>query len=483
MVQTTGQDPSMGGAAAAIIEAEANRPPSQKLSPTEWAARNLFNSVANSLITAVIAIVGVFLVALTLRWVFTADYEIVRTNLRNFMIGQFPRDELWRPWASGFVLVAGATFASGALARATYTANLEKDLPAEKPSWPELIRRFWAIIAVLIFFVSFARTLLPYVGVAVVFVLAVIGREVGWRAPAAVRSRAGFITAALAIVSMMILGGASGLGGFTLGLVAAVAAATELGRRELPPGRAGALRRWGIPLAALVVVWVAVWLIPFDGFGWDDWGGLHVTLFTTVLGITLGLPFGILLALGRRSNLPVLKSISILFIEFVRGVPLISLLLFSNLMLPLFLPINFDRPADLTLAIVVITGFSAAYIAEIVRGGLQAVPQGQTEAAQAAGMSAGAIQRLIVLPQALRAVIPAMVGQFIALFKDTSLLAIIGILEFLRVSDIANAQPDFVGKGLAPVTYLFVAIGYWAFAYTMSKESRRLETRLGVGVR
>ena len=195
------------------------------------------------------------------------------------------------------------------------------------------------------------------------------------------------------------------------------------------------------------------------------------------------MPFGILLALGRKSDLPVMKTASVIFIEFIRGVPLISLLLFSNLMLPLFLPsTSIVRPTSRWPSIV-ITGFSAAYIAEIVRGGLQAVPKGQTEAAQASGMSPGAVQRLIVLPQALRAVIPAMVGQFIALFKDTSLLSIIGILEFLRVSDVANAQPDFVGKGLAPVTYLFVAIGYWAFAYTMSKESRRLETKLGVGVR
>jgi general L-amino acid transport system permease protein len=204
-------------------------------------------------------------------------------------------------------------------------------------------------------------------------------------------------------------------------------------------------------------------------------------LFTSVVGISLGMPVGILMALGRKSDLPVLKTFSVIFIEFIRGVPPIALLLFSNLMLRLFLPGG--RPADLTLAIIVITGFSAAYIAEIVRGGLQAVPKGQTEAAQASGMSASAVQRLIVLPQALRAVIPAMVGQFIALFKDTSLLSIIGILEFLRVSDTSNAQPDFVGKGLAPITYLFVAIGYWAFAYTMSKESRRLETKLGVGVR
>ena len=148
-----------------------------------------------------------------------------------------------------------------------------------------------------------------------------------------------------------------------------------------------------------------------------------------------------------------------------------------------FLPVDLPRPADLTLAIIVITMFSSAYIAEIVRGGLQAVPKGQTEAAQASGMSAFNVQRLIVLPQALRAVIPAMVGQFIALFKDTSLLSIIGILEFLRASDVSNAQPQFAGANLAGVTLLFVAIGYWAFAYTLSKESRRLEAKLGVGTR
>ena len=141
------------------------------------------------------------------------------------------------------------------------------------------------------------------------------------------------------------------------------------------------------------------------------------------------------------------------------------------------------RPADLTLAIIMITFFSSAYIAEIVRGGLQAVPKGQTEAAQASGMSAFNVQRLIVLPQALRAVIPAMVGQFIALFKDTSLLSIIGILDFLRVSDTSNVQAAFVGRNLASVTNLFIALGYWAIAYTLSKESRRLEAKLGVGTR
>ncbi len=195
------------------------------------------------------------------------------------------------------------------------------------------------------------------------------------------------------------------------------------------------------------------------------------------------MPLGILLAIGRRSELPFIKAVCVIFIEFVRGVPLISLLLFSSFILPLLFPLSAEIPETLTRAMIVIALFSAAYIAEIVRGGLQAVPKGQTEAAQASGMSAGKIQRLIVMPQALRAVIPAMVGQFISLFKDTSLLAVIGVAEFFQYASIANSQPDFLGKELQIVTYSFIAVGYWAFAYTMSKESRRLEHKLGVGVR
>jgi general L-amino acid transport system permease protein len=159
------------------------------------------------------------------------------------------------------------------------------------------------------------------------------------------------------------------------------------------------------------------------------------------------------------------------------------LLLFASLMLSFFFPPDSPGPPLATAAMIVVTGFSAAYIAEIVRGGLQSVPKGQTEAAQAAGMSPASVQRLIVLPQALRNVIPAMVGQFISLFKDTSLLFIIALPTPEQVVSIANAQPDFFGKGLADVTYLFIAVGYWTVAYTMSKESRRLETKLGVGVR
>lgn len=462
---------------------EANQAPSQKLPPGEWLKENLFSTVGNSILTVVVGAIAILVLLAGLNWVIGADFKIVRDNLRIFMIGQFPRDELWRPWASGYVILLGSGLTAGAMAHNAYDTAIIQDLPAAKESLRSLVQRFWAIIAIMIFFVSFARTWQPYIGLVGALLLVVAAREIGWRLPANIRSRAVFIGAALFVISMLILAGTSNLGGLALGAVAFSWALTEVGRRDLPSGIAGLGIRGGVALLAGVIVFFIQKAIPHEGFGWEDWGGLHISLFTTVVGITLGMPFGILLALGRKSNLPVLKTASVIFIEFIRGVPLISLLLFSNLLLPLFLPIDFDRPADLTLAIIVITGFSAAYIAEIVRGGLQAVPLGQTEAAQASGMSAASVQRLIVLPQALRAVIPAMVGQFISLFKDTSLLSIIGILEFLRVSDTANAQTEFVGKGLANITYLFVAIGYWAFAYTMSKESRRLETKLGVGIR
>jgi general L-amino acid transport system permease protein len=463
--------------------AEADQAPHNKLPPGAWAKKNLFSTPANTVISLLAGAVGLIVTLLMARWVLAADFEIVRRNLRLFMIGQFPKDELWRPSVSLLILGTGVAFTSGALARNANQLSVEQDLPASKESWVSLARRFWAIIAAIIFFVSFARTITPFLLVAAFFVLFVVGREVGWAAPSSLRSRATYIGMAAFLISLLVIAGTSTLGGYAFGLLAFVWLTSEVGRRDLPSGITGTAVRWGVPLVGAIIVFVVEVAIPHDGFGWEQWGGLHITLFTTVLGITLGMPFGILLALGRKSDLPVMKTASVIFIEFIRGVPLISLLLFSNLMLPLFLPIDFERPADLTLAIVVITGFSAAYIAEIVRGGLQAVPKGQTEAAQASGMSASKVQRLIVLPQALTAVIPAMVGQFIALFKDTSLLQIIGILEFLRVTDVANVQPDFVGKGLSPVTYLFVAIGYWAFAYTMSKESRRLETKLGVGVR
>lgn len=462
---------------------EDSSPPSNKLPPGEWVKKNLFSSPFNSLVTLVVGGLAVVLAIFAIRWVITSEFEIIRVNLANFMAGRFPREELWRLWASGYVFVFATSLTSSAIARSAHELALTQELPTEREPLSNVVRRFWAVLAIMIFFVSFARTTLPYIGLAVTFVIFVVGRELGWRLPTAIRRSAPFIGVTLVVLSVLVIAGTSNLGGIVLGLITFAWIATEMGRRNVAAGLAGMASRLGPALLVAIVVWFVIRSIGFEGFGWEDWGGLHITLFTAIVGISAGMPFGILLALARRSDLPVLKTASVIFIEFVRGVPLISLLFASGLLLPLFLPVDFSRPADLTLAIVVVTMFSSAYIAEIVRGGLQAVPKGQTEAAQASGMSAWNVQRMIVLPQALRAVIPAMVGQFIALFKDTSLLSIIGITEFLRVSDVANAQTGFVGQGLFGVTYLFVALGYWAFASTLSKESRRLEAKLGVGTR
>jgi general L-amino acid transport system permease protein len=205
--------------------------------------------------------------------------------------------------------------------------------------------------------------------------------------------------------------------------------------------------------------------------------------FAVFAGAVIGGALGAALSLSRQSTTPLFWGLSVTFIEFIRGVPLISLLFFGDTMLLFFFPKGFDPPSQVTRAMIVVTAFSAAYIAEIVRGGLQAVDKGQIEAAQAVGLPFGKVQRLIVLPQALRAVIPAMVGQFISLWKDTSLLGFISLTEILAVSRAANSQPAFQGRGLQDLTFMFVGLIFWVVSYTMSRESQRLEKKLRVAER
>jgi general L-amino acid transport system permease protein len=214
------------------------------------------------------------------------------------------------------------------------------------------------------------------------------------------------------------------------------------------------------------------------------WGGLMLTILLAVVGIVASFPLGVLLALGRRSQLPVVRWFCTLYIEIVRGVPLITVLFMSVLMLPLFLPPNV-RVDNLVRVMVAITAFSAAYLAENVRGGLQAVPSGQVEAARALGLNVVQSTFLIVLPQALRAVIPALVGQFIALFKDTSLVSIVGLAELLGIAGIVINQPDWltVTGGVEREVLLFAALVYWVFCFSFSQISRRIERQLGVGTR
>lgn len=212
----------------------------------------------------------------------------------------------------------------------------------------------------------------------------------------------------------------------------------------------------------------------------DMWSGLLLTFVLAIVGIVASFPLGVLLALGRRSKLPVIKVLCTVYIETIRGVPLISVLFMSQLMLPLFLPPEL-RFSTVLRALTGMTLFSAAYTAENVRGGLAAIPIGQYEAARAVGLNEALVIGLVVLPQALRVVIPAIVGQFISLFKDTSLVVIVGLLDLLGIAKAVTGQRAFIG--LQREVYSFSAVIYFAFCYAMSYASRRLERTLGVGER
>jgi general L-amino acid transport system permease protein len=250
--------------------------------------------------------------------------------------------------------------------------------------------------------------------------------------------------------------------------------------------------RWPLPRAGLGLAWlisIPVTGILLYGVGRDTplpvvgtslWGGLMLTFLLAIVGIVLSIPFGVLLALGRRSQLPAIRVLSTAYIELIRGLPLVTILFMAAIMLPLFLPgeIRIDR---VVRAMAAITLFSAAYVAENVRGGLQAVPSGQIEAAQAIGLNPIQTNRYIVLPQALRAVIPANVGLFISLLKDTTLVVIVGLLELLGIGRAVLAQAQWFGAQME--VFLFVAIVFFIMCYTMSLASYRLEAALGVGKR
>jgi general L-amino acid transport system permease protein len=210
------------------------------------------------------------------------------------------------------------------------------------------------------------------------------------------------------------------------------------------------------------------------------WGGLPLTLILTLIGLAVAFPVSIFLALGRRSTLPIIRIICIVYIERIRGVPLISLLFMASFMLPLFLPtgVNFDEVLRAQVAIIM---FSSAYLAEAIRGGLQAMPQGQYEAAHALGLTYWQTQRKIILPQVLKISIPAIVNIFIGLFKDTSLVAIVSLSDLLL--SMRQAIADVAWRRYFVEGYLFIALIYFCICFFMSKYSQYLENQLETGQR
>jgi general L-amino acid transport system permease protein len=398
---------------------------------------NLLSSPLNVVLTVVFGVIVGWLGFALARWVFvTADWTIVRVNLRLFMVGRFPSDQLWRLWVSGYLTAAAAGLAGVALVRAASLDDAagddvagDGDDASGRTDRLAGLRRFWPAVLAVVVILGFTRTVLPTL--------------------------------------------------LTLGLAVPFLAARLVGRRV--PARH---RRWlWVGAGVLLVAAFEVIVAGPEGVGWDDWGGFHLAVVATIAGILLAFPLGLVLALGRRSSLPGLRVLSIGYIEVFRAVPLVTLLFVGQYMIGFLFPTWADPPSFLVRAIIAITLFEAAYIAEIVRGGLQAVPHGQVEAAQALGLAPTKVLRLVVLPQALRAVIPAMVGQFISLYKDTSLLSILSFFELMTVAETVTKQDAFLGQSLSAVTLAFAGFLYWAGSSTMARESRRLERRLGVGER
>jgi general L-amino acid transport system permease protein len=212
------------------------------------------------------------------------------------------------------------------------------------------------------------------------------------------------------------------------------------------------------------------------------WGGALVTIVVASVGIVCSLPIGILLALGRRSSMPTVKLFSTAFIEFVRGVPLVTVLFMASVMLPLFVPAGLE-PDKLMRALIGIALFASAYMAEVVRAGLQAIPKGQYEGAMAVGLRYWQMMRLIILPQALKITIPNIVNTYIGLFKDTTLVFIVGIFDLLRTIEVARIDPKWATPVTSTTGYAVAAIFYLIFCYGMSRYARAMETRLSAADR
>lgn len=452
-------------------------PPSTHQGVQGWLRVNLFSSLFNAGLTVVIGVMTVAAAIGIFQWfVFGADWSPVTESLKLFLVGQYPSEELWRV---GVVIVAATTLMGVSWA-----------------VWGGVLATFAKIMAVAALLVavtpfeptgfSIAVRIWYLVGAASVFAGFFGGRRLDLSPRWVIRAWVlGFLAGLMLIWGVGETSTASSFIRFVISGAAISAVLFVGGSIARFPRRV--IGRWLIWtwLSLFVVIVVMFWgigqseLVPRVDTG--QWGGLLLTFALAVVGIVASFPLGVLLALGRRSRLPVLKYLSIAFIELVRGVPLVTLLFMTVVIVPLFLPRG--TTFDLVLrALLAITLFSSAYMAENVRGGLQAVPTGQIEGAKALGLGGLQTMLFIVLPQALRAVIPAIVGQFISLFKDTTLVVIVGLLDVLGIG-----KSLFLGNvrwfDAQAEVYIFVAVVFWIFTFAMAYASRKVEESLGVGTR
>ena len=406
-------------------------PPAATLGRIAWLRRNLFSSWANSLVTLVLGSSLVLLAVLTLQWALTsARWGVISANFRIFLMWAYPFDQAWRVWLSLALLsfIAGVTGAGSRIG-------------------PMRTLAIW---------LAAGQALLA--GLAIVSGI----ESIAFEEPGAQGVELFVIAVGLLVNSAIVF----------LGMAVGT-------RTRMPRGVVGVAWLSWLPLTLLLLQGGAG---PLEFVPTNVWGGLLLTFLLAITSIVVSFPLGVLLALGRRSDLPVVRWLCATYIEVIRGVPLVTILFMAAVLLPFFLPGGI-RPDHLYRAIAGLTLFSAAYVAENVRGGLQAIPSGQVEAAHAIGLNTIQTNLYIVLPQALRAVIPANVGLFISLLKDTTLVAIAGtgLLEVLGIAQSVVAQPQWLGAYIE--VYLFVSAVFFVMCYTMSQASYRLEAVMGVGKR
>jgi len=493
----------MGLAAFSPIE----HPPPTSVGVLGWLRKNLFSSWPSGLVTLA---VGAALYAVSrslLAWAFTeANWKVVTTNLEILTWGRYPQEQVWR--------LAVSLTAVLVLALESWRARREQRRARRWILVAWLLSPFWLAVLLRGLILPTPLTVSNHLGYYLFRpeLLSVLGVE--WRGQGAAmlvgilgglswgagstRWRVAFGGASFAILGLL-----APYGFLTQQIVPGIpvpnllpialffGVAWVLGRaafRRL--ANAIAIPRLLLPAWLLLLPTLIILLTNFD-VGVERvapaavlpivepaiWSGLLLTVVLAAVSILASFPIGVLLALGRRSSLPVVKGFCVVLIEVVRGVPLISILFMAQVMLPLFLPteLTLDR---VLRAMAGMTLFTAAYLAEIVRGGLQAIRREQFEAARALGLSEALVTGLVILPQALRTVIPPIMGQFVSIFKDTTLVTIVGLLDLLAVAQSVIKQREFLG--LVREVYLLAAFVYFVISFSMSRASRRIEGRQGL---
>jgi general L-amino acid transport system permease protein len=401
-----------------------------------WMRRNLFSSWGNGITTVVLVGAVGWILSNFLNWavvnaVWTAPtgqdcrghgacWALIHEKYRYIFFGSFPYEQQWRPLLAIIAMLAMLIVSS------------------DRRNWNARLLLIWGVGSFVTFLLMFGQI---HISISLILFVAL---------------------------------GAGGLGMLMRGAVGTPAevngwrALAAIGAIGLILRVTGVLPAWSLPIA------------PFDYVETHLWGGLPVTIILATYGLLFAFPYGVLLALGRRSHLPLIKGLCVGFIELIRGVPLISLLIMASVMLPLFLPSGMTIDKFLRAQVAVIL-FAGAYIAEIIRGGLQSLPKGQFEAADAMGLNYFQKTTLIILPQALRVVIPPLINTFIGFFKDTSLVLIIGIFDFLNTANQALVDPNWAG--FPAEVYLFAAFVYFCFCFSMSRYAKYLEIELNKGTR